>query len=362
MTSRLRIGIIGAGTSGTFLASLLAQQGHQVDLFERSPQPRTDGCGILLVTTGMKSLYEGNPHLCDTIKNSGAIVQTFEFRNLKDDLVNSESVTYDEDEQPGVLVHRGKILEALIDAVPPEILHLDRAFESVSQTDDAVTVQFRNGDRWQGDVLIGADGIFSRVREAIVPKVEPFYLGDIVWRGIVEDDEFCPSGKFMVYVRGRGIYANFFDIGNGLTHWGFFTETEPEADEVGTPCPKNVAIPPEELAKLPDRPRRIIESTPPDQSNCRFSYDIDPLPTFHNGRILLIGDAAHAKSPTRARGMTAGFEDALALSRYFAQSADIPQILAEFQAERLPIDQEYQRTSRERSLKIGRQRRRPTTT
>jgi salicylate hydroxylase len=68
----------------------------------------------------------------------------------------------------------------------------------------------------------------------------------------------------------------------------------------------------------------------------------------------LLGDAAHAKSPSRARGMTSGFEDALVLTRHLTSTPDIDQMLTAFQAERMPIVHEYQRTSREISRKIGR--------
>jgi 2-polyprenyl-6-methoxyphenol hydroxylase-like FAD-dependent oxidoreductase len=70
--------------------------------------------------------------------------------------------------------------------------------------------------------------------------------------------------------------------------------------------------------------------------------------------VILIGDAAHAKSSTRARGMTSGWEDCLSLTQHLIESASIAEALENFQTERLPIVHEYQRTSREMSLKIGR--------
>lgn len=354
VSSTCRVGIIGAGTSGVYLASLLARQGHQVALFEKAPYPRADGCGILLVSSGMKALQQGNPQLCQKIINSGTPVRTFEFRNLRGAVANSESVTYEENELPGMLIHRKAILEALLEVLLPECLYLNAQFKSVTQTDEGVIAYFSDGSQWEGDLLVGADGIFSKVREFVVPGVEVCYLGDIVWRGVVRDYTFCSEGKFLVYIRGRGIYANFFDLGGGYTHWGFFIEKDQEESEVGILQPRNTGIPPEELAKLPHEPRAIIESTPPEQIACNYSYDIDPLPRLYNGRIVLIGDAAHAKSPTRARGMTAGFEDALALSRYLASSPNLEEALEGFQAERMPIVHEYQRTSRQISRKIGR--------
>jgi 2-polyprenyl-6-methoxyphenol hydroxylase-like FAD-dependent oxidoreductase len=351
VNSNTRVGIIGAGASGAYLASLLVQQGFKVDLFEKASSPRTEGCGILLIQAGMEVLYQRNPEVCQKIINSGTPVRKFEFRNPRGEVFQSESVTYQENELPGMLVHRKPILEALLEGVPQECLHLNAQFESLIQKDQSVVVQFKDDSYWEGDLLIAADGIFSKVRNFVVPGVAPSYLGDIVWRGVVSDKQFCQDGDFIVYTRSRGIYANFFDLGGDRTHWGFFIEAEQNDSEKGKPRPQNIVIPPEELAKLPDEPRAIIESTPPEQITCRYSYDINPLPQLYNGRIVLIGDAAHAKSPTRARGMTSGWEDALALSRHLTAHSDLEQALENFQAERIPIVHEYQRTSREISMK-----------
>ncbi|NJR24458.1 MAG: NAD(P)-binding protein [Richelia sp. CSU_2_1] len=354
ISSQSKIGIIGAGTSGSYLASLLIQQGFQVDLFEKAPYARTDGCGILIVQAGMQALHQGNPHITEKIINSGDRVKLFEFRNLRGGVINSEPVTYEANELPGMLVHRKAILEAILDELPPDRIHFNAELASIAQTENSAIAHFKDGSKWEGDLLIGADGIVSKVRQYIVPGVELFYLGDVVWRGVVADNSFCPEGNFFVYVRGRGIYANFFHIGGGRTHWGFFIEKERTDAEVGKLHPADITIPPQELAKLPDDARKVIESTPIESIVCRFSYDIDPLPKIYDNRVILIGDAAHAKSSTRARGMTSGWEDGVCLAKHLASSASIAEALANFQTERLPIVHEYQRTSREMSLKIGR--------
>ena len=357
IATQYKIGIIGAGTSGLFLAILLMQRGYQVDIFEKSPHPRTDGCGILLVSDGMEVLRQGNRQIWSKIIDGGVRASNFEFRNLKGNVVSSNTPEYDEKRSPGILIHRKRILETLLEFLPQNCLHLDAEFHSIAQTEEKVTVKFNNDTEWSGDLLIGADGLYSQVRELIVPGVKPFYLGDLVWRGVVADDSFCTDGNFIVYVRGRGIYANFFDLGNGLTHWGFFIEQEKTSSKTGY-----IPIPPTELAKLPPEPRRVIESTPPSQIVTRYSHDIDTLPTFHNGRILLIGDAAHAKSPTRARGMTSGLEDGLALARILNTESDIIKAIDLYEAERKPIVHEYQQTSRHQSLTIGRRHKRKVAT
>ncbi|MDZ7951042.1 FAD-dependent monooxygenase [Nostoc sp. DedQUE09] len=354
VSSNSKIGIIGAGTSGAYLATLLIQEGFQVDLFEKAPVVRTDGCGILIVQSGMEALHQGNPQISQKIISSSDPVKYFEFRNLKGGFINSETVTYAEDELPGMLVHRKAILEAILDTLPPNIIHFNAQLASITQTENSAIAHFKDGSHWEGDLIVGADGILSKVRQFVVPNVKLCYLGDLVWRGIVTDNSFCPEGNFFVYVRGRGIYANFFHIGGNLTHWGFFIEKEQTGSEIGALQPTDISIPPEELAKLPEDARNVIESTPAENIICRYSYDIDPLPQLYDGRVILIGDAAHAKSPTRARGMTSGWEDGLALTQHLASSGSIPEALENYQTERLPIVHEYQRTSREMSQKIGR--------
>lgn len=354
ISSNTKIGIIGTGTSGAYLASLLIQEGFDVHLFEKAPMVRTDGCGILIVQSGMKALHQGNPHISKKIIESGNRVKLFEFRNLKGGFINSESVTYEEDELPGMLVHRKVILEAILDTLPLDKIKFNAQLSFITQTENSAIAHFKDGSTWEGDLIVGADGILSKVRQSVVPNVELCYLGDLVWRGIVTDDSFCPEGNFFVYVRGRGIYANFFHIDATHTHWGFFVETEQTEAEKGLLQPTNTTISPRELAKLPEDARKVIESTPLENIICRYSYDIDPLPQLYDDRIVLIGDAAHAKSSTRARGMTSGWEDGLALVKHLKSSATIAEALKNYQTERLPIVHEYQRSSREVSKKIGR--------
>jgi 2-polyprenyl-6-methoxyphenol hydroxylase-like FAD-dependent oxidoreductase len=353
LSTGCRVGIVGAGTSGVYLARLLVQQGVQVTVFEKAPYPRTEGCGILLVQSGMETLQQGGTEICQKIIAAGVPAQRFEFRNLRGGVISSEPVSYAEDELPGMLVHRKAILEAILAGLPADCIRCNAELKSVSQTDDVVTAYFQDGSQWAGDLLVGADGILSQVRQFVVPGVELCYLGDLVWRGVVADRTFCPDGNFIVYTRGRGIYANFFDIGNDRTHWGFFVEKD--RAEIAKGLPSRL-IPSDQLAKLPADARAVIEATPPEQIVSHYSYDIDPLPRLYQGRILLIGDAAHAKSPARARGMTSGLEDSLSLARHIATSDTVQAALAAFEAERLPIVHEYQISSREVSRKIGRQR------
>lgn len=360
----LRIAIVGAGTSGLLLTLMLQRQGHRVSLFERSSAPRAEGCGILLVAAGVQAVLEaGVPGLVENLIAAGQKVQTFHIRNLGGRSINSSPAEQRPGEPPGLLIHRSAILKTLWQEVDPDLFHGDCAVANCHQDETGVSVEFSDGRSWQGDLLIGADGIFSQVAMAVAPERHLNYLGDRVWRGVVADDHFCTNGDFFVYARGRGIYANFFDLGRdeqgiAQTHWGFFNEEDLPAERSEQRRLLQEPVPPEALAKLAADAAALIASTPATRVIANWSFDLDPLPRLAIGRIGLIGDAAHAMSSSQARGMTAGLEDALVMARALAIFPTDPcAALGAYQTERLPVVHKYQNQSREMSNRAGRSRR-----
>jgi 2-polyprenyl-6-methoxyphenol hydroxylase-like FAD-dependent oxidoreductase len=360
------VAIAGAGSAGLLLGALLHRQGHQVRVFEKADRLRTDGCGILLVKSGVEALAaSGVDGLLDRVLRQGLPVSRFVVRNLRGDLIEDAPAPRDEGELPSLLIHRRAIVEALAEALPAERITFGAELLSWSQGAEGagpVEAVFSEGRRWQGDLLVGADGIFSRVAPLVAPGRRLAYLGDRVWRGVVPDGTFCRDGAFFVYARGRGVYANVFDLGRDnqgqpLTHWGFFQEEPLPADREEQRRLLEEPVPPEALAKVPADLAALIRSTPAEALVANWSFDIDPLPCLHQGRVALIGDAAHAMSSSQARGMTAGLEDAVTLARALEpREGDLPEALAAWEAERLPVVHGYQERSRAVSARTGRRR------
>ena len=365
---RLRVAVVGAGSSGLLLALLLQRQGHDVCLFERAPALRSDGCGILLVAAGVEAIAAaGVPGMVEALLAAGQPGPRFVIRNLRGDTIETSPVEREDDDWPGLLVHRRAILEVLwswFDASgfrgASELLHW-------RQDGDGVEAHFADGHHWRGDLLVGADGVFSRVASQLLPERRLHYLGDRVWRGLVPDASFCTGGDFVVYARGRGIYANFFDLGTDgegrpLTHWGFFQEEPLPPERQRQRSLLEEPVPPDALARLSDpAAAALIAATPLEGVVANWSYDIDPLPRLAEGRVALIGDAAHAMSSSQARGMTAGLEDALSLATWLARcpgrrAAELAEALAAYDAERKPVVHRYQERSRRVSARTGRRR------
>lgn len=369
----LRVAIVGAGSAGVLLGALLHRQGHRVRVFEKAAAVRADGCGILLVKAGLEALAEsGIGGLAERLVREGQPVSRFVVRNLRGDEINRSPAEREPGGWPSLLIHRRAILTALADHLPAGCLQPRAELLSWRQGSHAeapVEALFGDGQRWQGDLLVGADGLFSRVAPLVAPERRLNYLGDRVWRGVVADGAFCRDGEFFVYARGRGVYANVFDLGRDhqgqpLTHWGFFQEEPLPAGRDHQRRLLREPVPAEALAKVPADLAALIRSTPPEAVVANWSFDIDPLPRLQNGRVALIGDAAHAMSSSQARGMTAGLEDAVGLARALDPhrpaeergGGSLREALQGWESERLPAVHAYQERSRAVSARTGRRR------
>jgi 2-polyprenyl-6-methoxyphenol hydroxylase-like FAD-dependent oxidoreductase len=154
---------VGAGSAGLLLAALLHRQGHRVKVFEKADGVRTDGCGILLVKSGVEAIAaSGIPGLLDRLLAAGLPVSRFVVRNLRGDLIESAPAEREAKDLPSLLIHRRAILEALADALPPHVLQPGAellSWRQHPQQEPAVEATFADGRQWTGDLLVGADGL-----------------------------------------------------------------------------------------------------------------------------------------------------------------------------------------------------------
>ena len=326
----MKILIIGAGIGGSSLALALDQHGDQhgiaYELFEQADALEAVGSGIQLSPNGVRVLeYLGLKDqlsaFCTTpaahrysVWNTGETILT---TPLMPKVLDAYGYAY-------YHAHRADLIDALTASLDPKRLHLGTRVRSVGQEADRVWVEFDSGERRYGDVLIGADGVHSVVREQVFSPDPPRASGYLTWRGVVDAEDIAhlnipvcahvdmgPKLSFVYYYVSGGKKFNWLALGESSGHERESWSQTSTRDEV--------------MAAFDgwyDRPRDVIEAT--QDTFVTALYDRNPLERWVDGRIALMGDAAHAMLPYHAQGAVQSIEDAWVLARVLEQKGDAP--------------------------------------
>lgn len=211
--------IVGAGIGGLTAALALKREGWDVGVYERAPELREVGAGITLWTNAVKVLRALG--VGDAIEAVAAPIRTSELRSWRGKvLVRTDfGLLGDKLGAPTVGVHRADLQAALADAVGRE--HVQCGMTCVGYTPDekGASALFAEGDEIRGQILVGADGIKSLVRNQLLGPEPPRYAGYTAWRGVglIERPE-VPVGV-TVLAMGRGSQVGMLPIGGGRTYW-----------------------------------------------------------------------------------------------------------------------------------------------
>jgi 2-polyprenyl-6-methoxyphenol hydroxylase-like FAD-dependent oxidoreductase len=312
-----RMIIVGAGIGGLSAAIALRREGHEVVLLERAPRLDPVGAGITLFANAMEGLRRLG--VAEAVAGAGAPAKASAI--LTADGRELTRVTPDLLEG-AVAVHRGDLQAALVAAAGE--IRLGREVVSVEQTGGAGAAVSADGSEEHGDLLIGADGLWSLVRRSITDAA-PRYSGYTAWRGIspvqVEPGRLTESW-------GVGERFGLVDIGS-QTYW-FATANTPEGeiDEGGNRRTELIRRFGDWHAPI----REVLEATPDSAILRNDIHFLDPLPRWSKGRIVLLGDAAHATTPGIGQGAAMAIEDAVVLAAQLTRSVHLPDAVLEYES------------------------------
>ncbi len=219
---------------------------------------------------------------------------------------------------PSAAVHRADLQALLVREVGEETLRLASEVEGFEhEGESGVRVLLADGGEERADVLVGADGLRSKVRSQLFGAEEPRYAGYTAWRAVVEPkEELLPWGSgFESW--GRGARFGCAHIGNGRVYW-FATANAPEGEKDGPPG--SPAAPRTTLLRVFGgwhRPIGELIEAADDRAILRTDiYDREPLAErWGEGRVTLLGDAAHPMTPNLGQGACQAIEDAVVLAR-----------------------------------------------
>jgi 2-polyprenyl-6-methoxyphenol hydroxylase-like FAD-dependent oxidoreductase len=243
-------------------------------------------------------------------------------------------------------MHRAELLALLARHMDPTRLHLGRACVRAEQDSEGITARFDTGETVYGDGLIGADGLRSVVRTQLFGRQIVRYAGYTGWRAIVnfsESPNLLPSETW-----GRGRRFGIVPMGRGLVYW-FATQNAPEGqrDPVGRIK--------ETLAQVfwgwHQPIEALIAATREDSILRNDIYDVAPLPRFVQGRVALLGDAAHATTPNLGQGACQAIEDSIVIAVCLKTAGQVEAGLLEYERRRMPRVSEI--SLRSRNLGVG---------
>jgi 2-polyprenyl-6-methoxyphenol hydroxylase-like FAD-dependent oxidoreductase len=310
--SRGRVAVIGAGPGGMAAAIAFQQAGHEVALFERYPESRPAGNILNLWPPPLKALRA----LGVDIQDLGAPCDT-EFRSSNGKLRVTVKLPEQVKREYGggfIGLLRPELYERLNAALPPNVLRVNHALTRMEQNDRSVIAHFANGEHYEADILIGADGIDSVVRSQLwgqLPKRE--HNLHIIGGFCFSDEPLAPRG-LCILTHDRVTQGSWTSIryhGRDGYQWWVLRAWKPEdtfaADliEYSSEQVKHWAGP------LP----KLIAATDGKNAQRWIIRDRAPLKQWSQGRITLLGDAAHPTSPYAAYGAGMAIEDAYFLGR-----------------------------------------------
>jgi 2-polyprenyl-6-methoxyphenol hydroxylase-like FAD-dependent oxidoreductase len=322
--------IIGAGIGGLTTALALKQKGIDVDVYERSAVLTDVGAGISLWPNALKALYQlGLRPALDAlsfVSVDGAVRRadgTVLSRTTSEQFILRLGL-------PVMVFHRAELLEVLVDAARSIPIHLGHECHDVTQDAGGVTVRFATGTSASGDVLIGADGVRSVVRERLGVPGALRYSGYTAWRGIAP---FETMGLMAGETLGCGQRFGLASIHGNRVYW-YATDNLPEGARE-TPAEAKARL--TGLFATWHRPiPELIRATEAASILRNDICDRDPVDRWGSGRITLLGDAAHPMTPNLGQGACQAIEDALVLAHHLSCGSAIESSLRSYESERIP--------------------------
>ncbi|WP_225412030.1 FAD-dependent monooxygenase [Stigmatella hybrida] len=324
--------VVGGGIGGLAAAIALRQAGWAVEVYEQAPAMGEVGAGLAITTNAMRLLFElgltGLPQRGEAVTDAegctwqGEVLVKFPVLELAQ-----------RQGAPSVVIHRAALHSALREAFGPEGLHVGARLRGFEQDGAQVVAHFEGGREARGALLVGADGLRSRVRAQLHGDKPPRYVGYPVWRGITPPFSHPGIPKGMLReTQGRGGRFGMSYIAGDRVFWWAAVE-----GPAGQPVPGGDKAYLAEVFQTAHAPiPELIAVTDAADILRADTYDRRPLTRWGEGRVTLLGDAAHPMAPNLGQGANSAIEDAFMLALALQEAEDIPSGLRAYEAWRKP--------------------------
>ena len=333
----LRVAIVGAGMGGLAAAAALRARGNEVHIYEQASRFARIGAGIQMLPNSMKVLR--GLGIEEKVRGFAFAPRSHLNRRSDDGSVMAElpmpEARYG---APYLCMHRGDLHDALLSVVPPDAIFLSKKLLYLTEKNNKTILEFADGSKAAADLVVGADGVHSRVRELILGAEKPLNRGLVAYRAVF------PSARV-----GR-------DLGRSRTKWWgedrhiviyyttaardevYFVTSVPEKQDWVTPESWSAKGDVRELraafAGFHADVRAVLDACP----DCHkwAILEREPLERWSEGRVALLGDACHPMTPYMAQGAATAIEDAAVLSRVLKENDSVDKALRQYEDHRKP--------------------------
>jgi FAD-dependent urate hydroxylase len=304
----LRILVVGAGVGGISVARGLLRDGHHVSVFERRPDARAGGGAVTIWSNGSTVLQQLGVDMTGAGQQLSSVrVVTSTGRPL---VTLDLTAMVDRLGAPIRMVPRRVVLDRLLDGFPSDRIRFNAHVVNVISADDGVHVEFDDGSTAEGDLLIGADGLHSKVRD-IVGARDAKPTGWCSWQGLATLPS-VPDKRVALLVIGDRGNLGLWPAGGSEVQWWFdlpwsyrFVRPERPIDVIR-----------EHFAGWCDAVDGLLATlTDDDLADSPYPHFRHPIPPPGQGALTLLGDAAHTMPPTLAQGTNQALLDTMVLCK-----------------------------------------------
>ena len=335
----MHIIVAGGGIGGLAAAIAFRHVGLEVTVYEQAPELKEIGAGIQIASNASVVLRKLG--IEEAIRAVGVMPLSYDYRDLhtgrmlyQAPLGMEAAARYG---APMYNIHRADLVQILADALPPGIVVFGKKAVGFRQTNREVEVDLDTGERVRGDVLVGADGIHSAIREQMRGSEEKHDARILMWRSLIKAEKleglnleergnyWLGPGRTLVtyWVRPKNLYSILASVPGTEVHRESWTDGG-DIDDLR-----------KSFESMEPRARRMMEQV--ESAFITGMYYRDPIENWTSGRVTLMGDAAHPMVPFLAAGAGQSIEDAWTLARVLARNPnDVPAALIEYQERRIP--------------------------
>ncbi|KIX08903.1 uncharacterized protein Z518_03560 [Rhinocladiella mackenziei CBS 650.93] len=358
------LAIVGGGLAGLSLARGLLRRGVNCRVFEAAPAFADIGAGLSFALNSLEALKAVDPDSygmflkrCDAVSEKKDVYMTYRDGMSED---GHEVTTLYCKGSGQRAVHRTLLVKDMVSLMPEGTFHMDKRLESLEENPSGgITLTFADGTMFDADAVVGADGIKSKTRQILLgeenPDSRPKYSGEYAYRSLVPMDEavdvlgedFAKNGNVNI---ADGALTTTYPVERGTMLNVVAARDQPTWENPSWVIPANKASIEEEFKDTGPKMRQVVSLLKEPQKWSLWHHP--SASTFYRGRLVIVGDAAHAATPHQGAGAGQAFEDALVLANLLAndnvnRAEDLESAFAAFDSIRRPRTLKVVETSRE---------------